>query len=64
MVIQGPDQFNRTLPPMEQGAQVFWEYLNYALAILAIGLVALLHFHRQRRRRARFARYTALQEAP
>ncbi len=61
--IRARSQFNRTLPPMEQGAQVFWEYLNYALAVLAIGLVALLHFYRRRRRRARFARYAALQEA-
>jgi ABC-2 type transport system permease protein len=61
--IRARGQFNRTLPPMEQGTQVFWEYLNYALAILAIGLIGLLHLYRQRRRQARFAQYTRLQEA-
>ncbi|MEC8056890.1 MAG: Gldg family protein, partial [Pseudomonadota bacterium] len=39
--IRSRGHFNRTLPPMEQSAQMFWEYLNYALAILAIILVAL-----------------------
>lgn len=39
--IRSRGHFNRTLPPMEQPAQMFWEYLNYALAVLAIVLVAL-----------------------
>jgi ABC-2 type transport system permease protein len=39
--IRSRGHFNRTLPPMEQSAQMFWEYLNYALAVLAIVLVAL-----------------------
>ncbi len=61
--IRARGHFNRTLPPMEQGEQVFWEYLNYALAALAITLVALFHYRRQRRRQARFSRYLQVQEA-
>jgi len=34
--IRSRGQFNRTLPPMEQGTRQFWEILNYALAALAI----------------------------
>jgi len=50
MSIRSRGQFNRTLPPMEHGAQVFWEYLNYALAALALALVALVRRQRKRRR--------------
>lgn len=46
--IRSRGHFNRTLPPMEQSAQIFWEYLNYALAALAIIFVALW----ERRKRA------------
>jgi len=48
--IRGRGHFNRTLPPLEQGEQAFWEYLNYALAVLALGLVALIQRRRQTRR--------------
>jgi ABC-2 type transport system permease protein len=40
--------FNRSLPPMEKEQQLFWEYLNYGLAVLALVLIAVW----QRRRRA------------
>lgn len=46
--IRSRGHFNRTLPPMEQSTQMFWEYLNYVLAALAIILVALW----EKRRRA------------
>ena len=46
--IRSRGHFNRTLPPMEQSTQMFWEYLNYGLVALAITLVALW----ERRRRA------------
>lgn len=49
--------FNRTLPPMPQRAQVFWEYLNYALAALALGTVALVRYRRQRSRRRAYLEY-------
>ncbi|MEM0952874.1 MAG: Gldg family protein [Pseudomonadota bacterium] len=47
--------FNRSLPPMEESEQRFWEYVNYALALLALGLVALWQFTRRRSQRAHYA---------
>lgn len=50
--IRSRGHFNRTLPPMEQSSQAFWEYLNYALAALALVIVALLRrFYKQAQRR-------------
>ena len=46
--IRSRGHFNRTLPPMEKDEQMFWEYLNYALAALAIIAIAVW----ERRRRA------------
>ncbi len=46
--IRSRGQFNRTLPPMDDGARQFWEILNYVLAtlaILALYLVARLWRH-------------------
>ncbi len=40
--IRSRSHFNRTLPPLEHNSQLFWEYLNYALAILAVGAIAFL----------------------
>ncbi|MFZ9583735.1 MAG: Gldg family protein [Pseudohongiellaceae bacterium] len=55
--IRSRGNFNRTLPPLEQGAQMFWEYFNYALAACALALVAVVQ---RRHRRARLARHAAL----
>jgi ABC-2 type transport system permease protein len=33
--------FNRSLPPLEKNEQLFWEYLNYAMALLALLFIAL-----------------------
>ncbi|MBX2879716.1 MAG: Gldg family protein [Granulosicoccus sp.] len=41
--IRSRGQFNRTLPPMEDGTRQFWEILNYALAALAIAGLFLLY---------------------
>ncbi len=41
--IRSRGQFNRTLPPMARGQQLFWEYLNYALAAIALFLIALVY---------------------
>ena len=57
--IRSRGNFNRTLPPMEQGEQKFWEYLNYILAALALGVIALLQRQRKRAQRVRFAAYAA-----
>ncbi|PCK06985.1 MAG: ABC transporter permease [Alteromonadaceae bacterium] len=48
--IRSRGNFNRTLPPMEQSAQMFWEYLNYGLAALALLLIALVQFQRKKLR--------------
>ena len=49
--IRARGQFNRTLSPMDEGSQQFWEYLNYAAALLLlVGLIILqrsLHRRRQ-----------------
>ncbi|MCX2829961.1 Gldg family protein [Microbulbifer thermotolerans] len=55
--IRSRGHFNRTLPPMEHGTQMFWEYLNYICALLALGLVALIQ---QLRKRARQNKYREL----
>ena len=55
--IRARGHFNRTLPPMEHGTQLFWEYLNYALAAAALVGIALLQ---RRRKRARQVAYMQL----
>jgi ABC-2 type transport system permease protein len=55
--IRSRGHFNRTLPPMEQSSQMFWEYLNYALAAFALIVIALLE---RRIRRVRQRRYFEL----
>ncbi len=57
LAIRSRGHFNRTLPPMEQGSQVFWEYLNYALAGLALVLVALARAQHRRRREDAYLDY-------
>lgn len=53
--IRSRGNFNRTLPPLEQGEQMFWEYLNYALAALALGALALVQRNRTQRRQRVYA---------
>ncbi len=48
--------FNRSLPPLEKDAQLFWEYLNYGLAVLALLAVGLWQ---RASRRARSRLYQA-----
>ena len=55
--IRARSHFNRTLPPMEHASQLFWEYLNYVLAALALVVVALLQ---RRRSKARQRQYQQL----
>jgi len=49
--IRARGHFNRTLPPMEHNAQLFWEYLNYGMAAVLLMLIALLQHRRERSRR-------------
>lgn len=44
--IRSRGHFNRTLPPLEEGEQAFWESLNYGLAILGIGVVIFVYRRR------------------
>lgn len=46
--IRGRSEFTRLLKPMDRATQMFWEYLNYALALLGLLLVYVV----QRRGRA------------
>ncbi len=52
--IRSRGHFNRTLPPMERSEQVFWEVLNYALALLGVLAVWLGHQHTSSTRQARY----------
>jgi len=53
--IRGRSQFSRTLAPLDREAQVFWEYLNYALALLGLLLVWFLRRQHERRAQLRYA---------
>jgi ABC-2 type transport system permease protein len=57
LAIRSRAQFARTLRPMNSGDQLFWEYLNYGLALGGLGLVWLW---RRRVRRAERVRYQAI----
>jgi ABC-2 type transport system permease protein len=48
--IRSRGHFNRTLPPMKEQTQFYWETGNYAMAvILLVALATLMHFRRRRR---------------
>lgn len=55
--IRGRAQFSRTLKPLTEDDQRFWEYLNYVLAAIGLGSVVLL---RQYSRNTSKARYKAI----
>ena len=44
--IRSRGHFNRTLPPMEDGDQMFVEALNYGMALAGVALVFLWHRRR------------------
>ncbi len=51
LAIRGRSHFARLLKPMTNGARMFWEYLNYGLALAGlVGLWAVLRWRRERRR--------------
>ena len=45
--IRSHAHFNRSLPPMEKDQQLFWEYMNYALALFALVLIGLWQYRRR-----------------
>ena len=57
LAIRSRGHFNRTLPPLAQGEQMVWEYGNYALAALALGVVALWQRRRTLAKQAAWAQY-------
>jgi ABC-2 type transport system permease protein len=57
LAIRSRAQFARTLAPMSSGEQLFWEYLNYGLAL---GGLALVWLWRRRVRQAERVRYQAI----
>ena len=54
--IRARGRYNRALPPLSHGEQLFWEYLNYGLVVLALLALVLGNVIHMRRRQARYAR--------
>lgn len=52
MSIRGRSHFNRTLPPLEDSQTMFFEYGNYAAALIGLGIVFGLNALFRNRRRA------------
>ena len=52
--IRSNAHFNRSLPPLEKDEQLFWEYLNYLLALAALIVIALWQRHGRLRRQQRY----------
>jgi len=50
--IRSRAHFNRTLPPLDSRVRSRLEYANYATALLVLAVFGLLHWLRERRRRA------------
>lgn len=59
MSIRARSNFNRTLPAMEQSTQAFWEYLNYALALLALAVVGFVQYRIKRAREQQYRQWLA-----
>ncbi len=57
LVLRGRGHFSRTLDPMDRDQRVFWEYLNYGLALFGLLLVGLIRHQIKQRSQGR---YTAL----
>ncbi len=55
LAIRGRAHFSRTLDPLDRESRVFWEYLNYGLALLGLVLVWLIRRQVGRRARLRYA---------
>jgi ABC-2 type transport system permease protein len=52
--IRSRGHFNRTLPPMQQDTQMFWESINYAMAVLILFMLAIAQRYRRKRKAMRY----------
>ncbi|HEY5644333.1 MAG TPA: Gldg family protein [Pseudomonadales bacterium] len=59
LTIRARGHFNRTLPPLDESAQIWVELANYVLAVFGIGLVFLVHRRRLAGQRARYRGWLA-----
>ena len=57
LAIRGRAHFSRTLNPLDRQSRIFWEYLNYGLALLGLLLIALI---RRRSNKQAALRYAAI----
>ncbi len=57
--IRSRAQFARTLIPMEQNSRLFWEYLNYALALLGLIFIWLWRRMQQKRKQSHYKQILA-----
>jgi ABC-2 type transport system permease protein len=55
LALRGRGQYSRMLEPMGAGQQLFWEYLNYGLAVFGLLLVGVWRKLARRSRRQRHA---------
>ncbi len=58
--IRGRGHFSRTLLPMTRDLQLFWEYLNYGLALFGLVLVWLVRRSLRKRTRLHYQQYLTL----
>jgi ABC-2 type transport system permease protein len=52
--IRSRGHFNRTLPPMAEQQQFYWETGNYLIAIVLLAALAALQYYRRRRQQHRY----------
>ncbi len=61
--IKGRGHFARTLLPMDRKTRMFWEYLNYGLALIGLGLIWLIRKLFQKRAVTRYERILNIRRA-
>ena len=55
LAIRGRAHFSRTLDPLDREAQLFWETLNYGLALFSLLLIGFIHRQTNKRAALRYA---------
>jgi ABC-2 type transport system permease protein len=63
LALRGRGQFNRLLEPVSREGRIFYEYLNYALALLGLAVLYWLARRARTRRAEAQARYLLAKEA-